>query len=338
MQSFVITGQEAGGRFDKYLKRLLPQASSGFVYKMLRKKNITLNGKKAEGNELLAEKDEVKLFFSEETYQKFAGIVSIPDAGKQKDEQFEDCRQAYRELGEIPVVYEDEDILILNKPAGILSQKAKPEDISLNEWMIGYLLEKEEMTKENLLRFRPSVCNRLDRNTSGLVLCGKSLRGSRFLSEALRDRKIRKYYLAYVQGKIESPITLCGYLKKEEETNRVEVLSEEEYAQKVKKYPAIEKEYHKIETVIELLSYLEDKDRTKLEILLITGKSHQIRAHLSFIGHPVIGDKKYGWMPKGKGEKKFRHQLLHACRIEFPEMEGDFAYLSGRCFVAQEMK
>lgn len=367
MQSFVITRQEAGGRFDKYLKRLLPQASSGFVYKMLRKKNITLNGKKAEGNEMLAEKDEVKLFFSEETYQKFAGISlmleaeklaeqglgkrtiseaeqSKRDGGKKLQkisfagERFEDCLRAFRELGEIPVVYEDEDILILNKPAGVLSQKAKSEDISLNEWMIGYLLEKEEVTKENLLRFRPSVCNRLDRNTSGLVLCGKSLRGSRFLSGALRDRRLCKYYLAYVQGKVESPITLCGYLKKEEETNRVEVLSEEEYVQRVKKYPAIEKEYHKIETVIEPLSYLEGKDRTKLEILLITGKSHQIRAHLSFIGHPVIGDKKYGWMPKGQGEKRFRHQLLHACRIEFPEIEGDFAYLSGKCFVAQEMR
>lgn len=366
MQEFVVARAEAGGRFDKYLKRLLPLASSGFLYKMLRKKNITLNDKKAEGKEILAEKDVVKLFFSEETYLKFAGrsggvsgqdgtdewkrdsvkisekdcqaavFSQCPDGDRSERYSFrksgEGYRKAYRQLGKIPVIYEDEDILILNKPAGVLSQKAKREDVSLNEWMIGYLLEKKEISEEGLLRFCPSVCNRLDRNTSGLLLCGKTLRGSRFLSEILRDRSLHKYYLTYAEGKIEHPITLKGYLKKETERNRVKVISEEEYREKV--LMAEQEEYHRIETVIKPLSYLKEMDCTKLEILLVTGKSHQIRAHLSEIGHPVLGDIKYGWKPRRREEMGLKYQLLHAHKAEFPKTEGEFDYLSEKVVTA----
>lgn len=319
MQEFVVTKQEAGWRLDKYLKKLLPQAASGFLYKMLRKKNITLNEKKAAGNEMIAAGDTVRLFFSEETYQKFSGKPS-----------FRLYRKAYHELENISVIYEDDDILILNKPAGVLSQKAEKDDISLNEWLIGYLLEREEITEAGLERFRPSVCNRLDRNTSGLMLCGKSVRGSQFLSEILRDRSLHKYYLAYVQGKIEHSITLKGYLKKEEEKNRSVIISEEEYQQAA----GAEKRYQKIETVIKPISYSEEKDCAKLEILLVTGKSHQIRAHLASIGHPVLGDRKYGWKPKGKEDAVLKYQLLHAYRVEFPEREGAFGYLSGKSVTA----
>lgn len=392
MREFVVAGAEAGGRFDKYLKRLLPEASAGFLYKMLRKKNITLNDKKAEGKEILAEKDVVKLFFSEETYLKFAGrfgevsgrneadeenkdFVKMPEKDCQK-EGFSRCpdrdclkrysfrksgmdyRKAYQQLGKIPVIYEDDDILILNKPAGVLSQKAKKEDVSLNEWMIGYLLEKKEVSEEGLSWFRPSVCNRLDRNTSGLLLCGKSLRGSRYLSEILRDRSLHKYYLAYVQGKIKDPITLNGYLKKAEEKNISEIISEEEYQQKImteamvaetgyrqkslggksgRKTLAKDKTgrgYQKIETIIKPLSYFKEMNCTKLEILLITGKSHQIRAHLAAVGHPVIGDIKYGWKPKSRADVEWKYQLLHAHRMEFPKSAGTFAHLSGKVVIA----
>lgn len=368
MQEFVVTRKEAGGRFDKYLKKLLPSASSGFLYKMLRKKNITLNDKKAEGKEVLAEKDVVKLFFSEETYRKFSGKLpeqKSTDRTKQAASGTEAAlmsanasqlyEKAFHELEGISVIYEDEDILILNKPAGVLSQKAGKNDISLNEWMIGYLFKTKKITEEELPRFHPSVCNRLDRNTSGLLLCGKTLRGSQFLTQILGDRSLHKYYLTYVQGKIEHPITLSGYLKKEEEKNRSEVISEEEYRKKIlaeekeKGYREktgngnkqktsenfqTEKEYHRIETVIRPLSYYEKSDCTKLEILLVTGKSHQIRAHLAEIGHPVMGDIKYGWKPKRKEETAFRHQFLHAYRVEFPEIKGKFAYLSGKVATA----
>ena len=322
MQKFTVTKKEAGQRFDKYLKKLLPQAAGGFLYKMLRKKNITLNGKKAAGNEVTAAGDTVEMFFSEETFLKFSGKQIY--------------RKAFHDLSGISVIYEDEDILVLNKPAGVLSQKAEKDDISLNEWMLGYLSERGELTEERTGCFRPSVCNRLDRNTSGLVLCGKSVCGSQFLSKMLRDKSLRKYYTALAQGEIPREITLNGYLRKEEEKNRSQILPEEEYRRLVMARPEAEKAYKRIETVIKPLFYDEDKDFTKLEILLVTGKSHQIRAHLASIGHPVLGDWKYGFKPRNAKEGAFKYQMLHAGRIEFPQIEGTFAYLSGKRVTAPE--
>ncbi len=350
MRKFVITKQEAGWRFDKYLKKLLPRAASGFLYKMLRKKNITLNEKKATGNEVVAAGDTVEVFFSEETYRKFSETFSDRErSGRERgggDEKipekmsFTDTCQAYREayqkLKGIFAVYEDDNILILNKPAGILSQKADKKDISLNEWMIGYLLEKGRMTEEELVLFRPSVCNRLDRNTSGLMLCGKSVRGSQFLSEMLRERGLHKYYVTYVQGRIKEEITLKGYLKKEEKRNRSEIISEKEFKRRKLREPGLEREYKKIETVISPLFYVKERDCTKLEILLVTGRSHQIRAHLAGIGHPVLGDKKYGQALRRQEDYVFRYQLLHAGRVEFPEIKGEFGYLSGVSLTAPE--
>ena len=210
-----------------------------------------------------------------------------------------------------------------------MSQKADKKDISLNEWMIGYLLEKGRMTEEELVLFRPSVCNRLDRNTSGLMLCGKSVRGSQFLSEMLRERGLHKYYVTYVQGRIKEEITLKGYLKKEEKRNRSAIISEKEFKRRKLREPGLEREYKKIETVISPLFYVKERDCTKLEILLVTGKSHQIRAHLADIGHPVLGDKKYGQALRRQEDHVFRYQLLHAGRVEFPEIKGEFGYLSG---------
>lgn len=325
MKQLLVTNRDAGQRFDKYLKKLLPEASAGFLYKMLRKKNITLNGKKAEGKEIVMEKDTVTIFFSEDTFRKFSGKAPSEDP----------FLEAFRKLGEIPILYEDEDILILNKPAGILSQKAEKNDMSVNEWITGYLLKKGEITADSLKNFRPSVCNRLDRNTSGLILCGKTLQGSRFLSEMLRDRKLHKYYLAIAQGKIEEQMALTGYLKKDEDKNRAGVLSEKEYRHLAAVCPEKAGQYRKIETVIKPLAYLEEQDCTRLEVLLLTGKSHQIRAQLSAIGHPVAGDVKYGWKPE-KGAKD--GQLLHACRVEFPKIEGRFACLSEKIIRAPERK
>lgn len=327
MQKFTVTKKEEGQRFHKYLKKLLPGATNGFLYKMLRKKNITLNEKKAAGDEVIAAGDTVEMFFSEETYLKFSGKSAVEKDG---------LPHGFHSLSDISVIYEDEDILILNKPAGVLSQKAEKDDISLNEWMIGYLSEKGEMTEEKAGSFRPSVCNRLDRNTSGLVLCGKSVKGSQFLSEMLRDRSLRKYYMAYAQGKIAQEIRLDGYLKKEEEKNRSQILSEKEYQKLTMAHLGAEKEYKRIETVIKPLFYDAERDFTKLEVLLVTGKSHQIRAHLADIGHPLLGDRKYGWKPRNERENTWKYQMLHAGRIEFPKMEGEFARLSGKCVTAPE--
>ena len=170
----------------------MPNAATSFLYKMMRKKNITLNGKKTEGNEILQSGDVVRLFFSDETFDKFAGSTI------QTDDEF--SRLSELPLKGIRIIYEDDDILIADKPFNMLSQKATPTDISANEYLLGYLIRTGKLTREAFATFRPSVCNRLDRNTTGLILMGVSLKGSQELSAMLRERTIGKYYLAVVSG------------------------------------------------------------------------------------------------------------------------------------------
>ncbi|MCR5715433.1 MAG: RluA family pseudouridine synthase [Lachnospiraceae bacterium] len=298
MIAFSITRADAGQRLDKYLKRILPEANSSFIFKMLRKKNIELNHHKAEGKELLQEGDEVLLFFSDETYAKFAKAP--------KPLPLNEYQKAHTILRGINVLYLDADVCILEKPAGILSQKSKPQDLSANEWLIGELLSREKITADSLSHFKPSVCNRLDRNTSGLLLCGISLPGSRVLSELLQDRSLQKYYLTYVQGRISKEMTLDGYLRKDEIQNKVQISTK-----------AV-KDAARIQTAYQPIAYHPAQDVTLLKVHLITGKTHQIRAHLSSIGHPLIGDVKYGG-PLLPGWPK--HQLLHAYQVIFPELE-----------------
>ncbi|MGN1147562.1 MAG: pseudouridine synthase, partial [Lachnospiraceae bacterium] len=189
MQTYQIGANQAGQRLDKFLHKFMPTAGNSFIYKMLRKKNIVLNGKKAEGKEILTVGDTVSFFFSDETFQLFTGriascsttnkpAVAHPALTNDFSGRCEEYRIAYKKLTGITVIHEDDNILILNKPAGILTQKADNKQVSLNEWMIGYLLDKKRITEETLMTFKPSVLNRLDRNTSGLVLCGISLPGS----------------------------------------------------------------------------------------------------------------------------------------------------------------
>ena len=141
MKEIKITSLEAGQRLDRVLQKYLSRASAGFLYKMLRKKNITLNGKKAEGKEKLKEGDTIRLYFAQETLEKFAPQKESDDWPRTR----------------LDIVYEDDQILLLNKPAGMLTQKAAPSDVSLNEYAIGYLLDSGALTAESLASFRPSV-------------------------------------------------------------------------------------------------------------------------------------------------------------------------------------
>lgn len=340
MQSVTIGPNQAGQRFDKFLRKYLPQAPDSFLYKMLRKKNIVLNGKKAEGKEMLKEGDEVKLFFSEETFARFCGQET---KAPQADTGF--WQNAYRQLKGIRVVYEDEHALILNKPAGILTQKASEQDLSLNEWMIGYLLHTGAVTPQELHSFRPSVCNRLDRNTSGLVLCGKSLPGSQELSRLIHDRSVHKYYRTIVKGTVRKGRRIEGYLSKQEHTNKVLILDapSADKSLTADKSPTADKSLTAdksptADRIITAYSPLKTEGGlTLLEVELITGKTHQIRAHLADIGHPLIGDYKYGDRRLNEAfYNKYRLscQLLHACRLEFPVLSGALSGLSGQIIEA----
>ena len=175
---------------------------------MLRKKNIVLNGKKATGNEHLRKGDSVKLFLADDTIAKFQA------AGKTVEENIKNTVK-------LDVIYEDQNVIFINKPSGMLSQKAKETDVSVVENVTAYLLESGQLTKENLQTFRPSICNRLDRNTSGLIVAGKSLAGLQQMGELFKERTLKKYYLCIVKGRITEPAHISGYLVKNEKTNRV---------------------------------------------------------------------------------------------------------------------
>ena len=292
MKEIVINENEAGQRLDKFLGKLLKEAPASFYYKMLRKKNIVLNGKKATGNEKLTAGDSIKLFLSDETFEKFAG-----------KRQTNDLAASVPNIA-LEIVYEDHDVLAINKPAGMLSQKAKKEDISANEYILQYLLESGTITRESLHTFKPSVCNRLDRNTSGILVAGKTLNGLQQMSKAFRERSMEKYYLAIVAGHISKPRRIEGFLIMDEKNNQVTILSEPSNDAK----PIIT-EYRPLKLVGQV---------TLLEVHLITGRSHQIRAHLASIGHPVIGDTKYGNPRLNREFLKnagVTHQLLHAYRL-----------------------
>lgn len=310
MREIIISENEANQRFDKFLAKYMDQAPKSFFYKMMRKKNITLNGKKATGNEKLSAGDSVKLFLAEETINKFIGETKI-DIVKKKE-------------NDLHIVYEDEHVLIVNKPVGLLSQKAEKNDISLVELIIDYLLQSGQLQKEELRTFKPGVCNRLDRNTSGLVTAGKSLQALQELSLAFKERTMKKYYRCLVKGEVKEPAHIKGYLIKDEKRNRVSVSDKPDSSAS-----RIETEYQPI---------VSRNGYTLLEVHLITGKTHQIRAHLASSGQPIIGDYKYGDRKTNDRFKERYHlnsQILHAYRLEFPEMTGVLSGLSGKKIMAE---
>lgn len=319
MYQLEIRENEAGQRLDKFLHKFMPLAPSSFFYKMLRKKNITLNGKKAEGNEKLSVGDKLSFYLSEETMKGFQKEDKIHNGSLHNEYE-----KAFKELKGISVIYEDEHVIIMNKPAGVLSQKAKPEDLSLNEWMIGYLLANKCIDAKQLSTFKPSICNRLDRNTIGLVIGAKSLAGSQKMNELISRRNIKKFYRMLVKGHVQKEETLEGYLLKDEKSNKVRLTADDSD----EKAAYIKTRYYPVKDF---------SDRTLVEAELITGKPHQIRIHLASTGHPLLGDYKYGDRAFNEKYKKQFHinsQLLYACRLELPEMEDPFESLSCRVIEA----
>lgn len=297
MQLINITSQDEGQRLDKMLAKFMPEAPKSFFYKMMRKKNIVLNGKKASGMERLVAGDEIKLFLADDTIIKF-------------QKETENAGQKVPQV-KLDVIYEDDDILVINKPVGMLSQKASKDDISLVEYITEYLKNKQYDMKT----FRPGICNRLDRNTSGLIVAGKSVRGLQLMNELFRERNLKKYYLCIVKGKIDKPSRIDGYLVKNENHNTVNITKD-----KATNSVRIITEYEPLQ-----YGHIDDKEYTLLKVHLVTGKSHQIRAHLKSIGHPIVGDAKYGHKDVYHIFKKnfgLKHQLLHAWQLHL-ESVGD---------------
>lgn len=337
MIEIVIGENQAGQRFDKYLGKLLPKAPESFYYKMLRKKNITLNGKKAVGRERLEIGDCVRLFLAEETFQKFsAGDTFFKDKeSKSRSTAYSEHgvpKEKWKLPGELTIVYEDEQILLWNKPVNMLSQKAKATDISLNEYFLAYLADSGQLKADEFSTFKPSICNRLDRNTSGIVICGKTLQGLQKMNDLLKTRELEKYYLCVVKGQFTEPLSLEGYLRKASAANKVQLSKK-----KTEDSSYVKTEIKPISGFV--LPRNEKKEGgqpcTLAEVHLITGKTHQIRAHMASIGHPILCDYKYGdkrLNDEIKAAWGISEQLLHAYRLVFPELTGAFAQLSKKNF------
>ena len=309
MRLLTVGENEAGQRLLRLLEKYMDKAPKSFFYKMLRKKNITLNGKKAEGPEKLSLGDKIQAFLSEETIRKFSAeqrlITRLQEKGRPR------------------VLWEGNHVLFLNKPAGLLSQKAAPSDISAVEYLTEHLLDNGTLSEADLDSFRPGVCNRLDRNTSGILAAGKSLAGLQELNRLFAGRAMQKYYLALVWGKMEESGQVRGWLWKDHKTNRVEISGRERPGSQY-----ICTGYEPLRT---------GRHTTLLQVELITGRSHQIRAHLAWLGHPLVGDGKYG---DREINRKYREQcgvkaqMLHGWKLCFPELSGPLEEISEKTITA----
>ncbi len=277
MKEININSDNENQRIDKFIFKLLPTMGKSFMYKMFRKKNITLNGKKISGMEILKNGDTIKVFFSDETYNKFSGVV-------------EEVR-----LVPLPdILIETDHYIVVNKSEGIFSQQ-DPQGISVIE-QLAYYYKKNQ--KELATGVKVGVSNRLDRNTTGVIISGKTLPMVQALNYAIREKHTRKLYRSIVIGVIKEKLILKGQLTKESLSNRVTISDAgDDY----------------IETIIRPIR--SNGHYTEVEVELVTGKTHQIRAHLASINHAIIGDSKYGNKTvNNKLSEKYglKHQLLHS--------------------------
>lgn len=309
MKEIIISSLEENQRIDKFLLRYMNNASKGFIYKMFRKKNIELNGRKVIGNEILKKDDVIKMFLSGSTIDKFM----LPFVIKNNN-------------GEVSVIYEDENILICNKPVGVLSHsQVKEDEDTMIDRIISYLNKKGEIVVNKESTFKPAICNRLDRNTSGIILCGKNLPAVQHLNDIFKNNKVEKYYKTIVKGNIHKKGVIETYYTKDFKNNKASVFNKKKDSGR---YKRVKTEYYPIKV---------NKEYTLLEIKLITGKSHQIRVHLQSINHEVVGDTKYGDIPINnylKSKIGLKHQLLHSDRVIFKDETGFLNYLNNKHFIA----
>lgn len=295
MRLLKIAEAESNQRLDKFLAKYMNKAPKSFVYKMLRKKNIKLNGGKAQGNEVLKSGDEISLYLAEETIDSFCEKKQVA---------------VYEEKPDI--IYEDSNLIIVNKPVGLLSQSEKKGDKNLNDMLLYYLSRTGEYDTSEHGVFKPGIVSRLDRNTSGITLMGKNLAAQQQLSFAFKEHTVKKLYLAVCEGTIEKE-------------GRVELNQKKLKGNKV----VAGSGGNKAITLYKPLK--QDNNCTVVQVELVTGKTHQIRVAFSSIGHPLLGDVKYG----GKKVGGMNSQALHAYSLTFNFKSGTLAYLDGKTFVAE---
>ena len=304
MRELIIRKNDAGQRLDKFITKTLDIPMS-LLYKSIRLKKIKVNRKRAEAGLILSEGDTVQCFLADSFFEK-----------KEADDTL------LRITPKLSIIYEDENILLVNKRPGIsVHEDEHGAQNTLITHILAYLAQKNEYEPEKEQSFTPSLCNRIDRNTGGIVIAAKNAEALRVMNEKIKNREIDKFYLAAIHGiPKKSSDTLKGYLLKDETTNTVKVFS---------KNPP--KNAKNIITKYKIVA--KKGDSALIEVELLTGRTHQIRAHMAYIGHPLIGDGKYG-INKRDRERGYKYQALYSYKLRF-SFKGEptvLDYLNGKEF------
>lgn len=309
MKQFTITANDAGQRLDKFISKVAPKVPASLMYRAIRTKDIKVNGKRAEISTRLNAGDTVTVYL--------------------KDEFFESNKPKYDFLNaadKLSIIYEDENILLADKKQGLLSH---PDENEYNDTLITriqkYLYNKGEYNPEKENSFKPALANRIDRGTGGIVIAAKNAEALRILCDKIKLRELDKFYLAVIHGvPRKKQDTLEGYLEKNESKNKV--------------YLSNKKTDNNL-TVRTRYTLLREKNNLSLiEVELLTGRTHQIRAHMASIGHPLLGDGKYGRLARDK-KMGFTRQALYSYRLSFnfTTDAGILNYLNGKEFTVPEV-
>lgn len=321
MLEWKITEQEEGRRLDRYLMKVFPKAPSGLLFKSIRTKAIKVNGRRTEPAAKLKAGDLIQIYFTQERSAQLGYGERPPESAVPGKMPF------------VPVVYEDDFVIILNKPAGVLSQKDTADGYSLSEYLVDYLRQKGEYRPSDSKGFRPGLCNRLDRNTTGIAVAGKTLSAAQALTQAIRSRQTEKTYLAVCLGVCpwKGVRWLCHEWSKDGRTNQVSLKKGKIFSSE----PMQQIGKDQVLCSAEALGTDLRHGWTLFRIRLITGKSHQLRAQLSSEGYPILGDHKYGGTAQiNKNPLPIRNQLLHAFTFCMQDAPEPLQKLSGRTFCA----